>query len=166
MRRATLMTRCMVRPRGARGFRRSGRCGLASMYPTSVWSGCAPGHHGYQRACDLISREASSRLFGSPGFARAGKTGPPLSSHPLANSAGNSVTSSIASWRCAVPLFVPGGGRSFVPTCGCRGAPRAGTVKAGRRACLASRASVARPGLDGPEHDARIKRVGRLLHWS
>src|SRR6267142_1950497 len=75
------------------------------------------------------------------------------------------ITSSIASWLCAVPLFVPGG-RSFVPACGCRGAPRAGTVKAGRRACLDSRASVARPHLDGPEHGARIKRVGTLLHWS
>ena len=29
--------------------------GLASMYPASRWS-VAPGHHGYQRACDLISR--------------------------------------------------------------------------------------------------------------
>src|SRR5712671_973258 len=59
------------------------------------------------------------------------------------------VTSSIASWVCAVPLFVPGG-RSFVPTCGCRGAPRAGAIKVGRRACLASRASVARHALRGP----------------
>src|ERR1700731_1223882 len=65
------------------------------------------------------------------------------------------IMSSIASWVCAVPLFVPGG-RSFVPTCGCRDAPGAGTVKVGRRACLASRASVARPRLDGPEHGARI----------
>src|SRR5262249_1770081 len=29
--------------------------GLASMYPAFDWSLCAPGHHGYQRACDLIS---------------------------------------------------------------------------------------------------------------
>jgi len=29
--------------------------GLASMYPAFDWSCCAPGHHGYQRACDLIS---------------------------------------------------------------------------------------------------------------
>ena len=29
---------CMVRPRVARGFRRSGSCGLASMYPASGWS--------------------------------------------------------------------------------------------------------------------------------
>src|SRR6516164_2315108 len=37
----------------------------------------APGHHGYQRACDLVSGPASSRPFGSPGFACAGKTEPP-----------------------------------------------------------------------------------------
>ena len=38
----------------------------------------APGHHGYQRACDLISGPASSRPFGSPVFACAGKTEPPF----------------------------------------------------------------------------------------
>src|SRR5450759_2841466 len=38
---------------------------------------CAPGHHGYQRACDLISGKASSGPFGSPVFACAGKTEPP-----------------------------------------------------------------------------------------
>src|SRR4249920_726720 len=38
---------------------------------------CAPGHHGYQRACDLISGQASSGPFGSPVFACAGKTDPP-----------------------------------------------------------------------------------------
>ena len=35
---------------------------------------CAPGHHGYQRACDLITGQASTGLFGSPVFACAGKT--------------------------------------------------------------------------------------------
>jgi hypothetical protein len=49
---------------------------------------CAPGHHGYQRACDLISGQASNGLFGSPVFARAGKTDPPSSSHPLADLGG------------------------------------------------------------------------------
>src|SRR5262249_49512574 len=29
--------------------------GLASMYPAFDWSLCAPGHHGDQRACDLIN---------------------------------------------------------------------------------------------------------------
>jgi hypothetical protein len=38
---------------------------------------CAPGHHGYQRACVLITGQASIGPFGSPGFAGAGKTGPP-----------------------------------------------------------------------------------------
>ena len=37
----------------------------------------APGHHGYQRACDLISGKASTGPFGSPVFAHAGKTEPP-----------------------------------------------------------------------------------------
>src|ERR1022692_410105 len=38
---------------------------------------CAPGHHGYQRACDLISGKASSGPFGSSVFACSGKTEPP-----------------------------------------------------------------------------------------
>src|SRR5205085_9750609 len=38
---------------------------------------CAPGHHGFQRACDLISGQASTGPSGSPVFACAGKTEPP-----------------------------------------------------------------------------------------
>ena len=49
---------------------------------------CAPGHHGYQRASDLISGQASTGPFGSPVFACAGKTDPPSSSHPLADLGG------------------------------------------------------------------------------
>ena len=49
---------------------------------------CAPGHHGYQRACDLISGQASTGPFGSPVFACAGKTDPPSSSYPLADLGG------------------------------------------------------------------------------
>jgi hypothetical protein len=37
----------------------------------------APGHHGYKRACDLISGKASTGPFGSPVFACAGKTESP-----------------------------------------------------------------------------------------
>jgi hypothetical protein len=51
--------------------------GLASMYPASRWSACAPGHHGYQRACELISGQASTGPNGSPVFANPGKTDPP-----------------------------------------------------------------------------------------
>jgi hypothetical protein len=34
--------------------------GLASMYPVSDWSCFAPDHHGYQRACVLISGQTSA----------------------------------------------------------------------------------------------------------
>src|SRR6059058_5070692 len=49
---------------------------------------CAPGHHGYQRAFELISGQASNGPFGSPVFACAGKTDPPSSSYPLADLGG------------------------------------------------------------------------------
>jgi hypothetical protein len=32
--------------------------GLALLYPALAWSICAPGHHGYPRASDLILRKA------------------------------------------------------------------------------------------------------------
>src|SRR5260370_24827762 len=38
--------------------------GLASMYPVTSWSCLAPDHHGYQRACDLISGQASTGHLG------------------------------------------------------------------------------------------------------
>src|SRR5271157_1995258 len=63
--------------------------GLASMYPTFDWS-VAPSHHGYQRACDLISGKASRRPNGSPVLARAGKTEPPSRLVLSQTSAGNS----------------------------------------------------------------------------
>src|SRR5258708_27095890 len=68
----------------------------------SLIGACAPGHHGYQRACDLISGQASNGPFGSPVFACAGKTDPPSSSHPLADLGGEGgfVSASIAPWPC------------------------------------------------------------------
>ena len=50
---------------------------------------CAPGHHGYQRTCVLISGQASTGPLGSPGFARAGKTVPPSRLILSQTSAGN-----------------------------------------------------------------------------
>src|SRR5260370_39466958 len=126
----------MVRPCVARGFVELAFSGLASMYPVSDWSCFAPDQYGYQRACDLINGQASTGPCGSPGFARAGKTDPPSLLILSQTSAGKGViTSSIASLGCAVPLFVPGG-RFFFPTCGCRGAPRPGTLKGGPRGCV------------------------------
>ena len=155
----------MVRPCVARGFVELASAVLHQCIRPLIGA-CAPGHHGYQHACDLITGQASTGHLGHQGSHAPGR---PILHHRLILSqtrAGKGlIMSSIASWLCVVPLFVPGG-RSFVPTCGCRDAPRAGTVKVGRRACLASRASVARPRLDGPEHGARIKRVETQLHWS
>src|SRR5712675_415461 len=64
-------------------------CGLASMYPVSDWSCFAPDHHGYQRACDLVSGQASIGPFGSPVCARARKTEPPSRLILSQTSAGN-----------------------------------------------------------------------------
>ena len=64
-------------------------CGLASMYPVSDWSCFASDHHGYQRACDLITGQASIGPFGSPVFACAGKTEPPSRLILSQTSAGN-----------------------------------------------------------------------------
>jgi len=49
----------------------------------------APGHHGYQRACVLISGQASTGPSGSPVFACAGKTDPPSLLILSQTSAGN-----------------------------------------------------------------------------
>src|SRR3979409_504190 len=79
-----LLTRCMVRPRVARGFFNLADAVLHQCIRPLIGACCAPGHHGYQRAVELISGQASNGPFGSPVFACAGKTDPPLSSHPLA----------------------------------------------------------------------------------
>src|SRR5207253_7809553 len=80
----------MVRPRVARGFVNLADAVLHQCIRTLIGACCAPGHHGYQRAFELISGQASNGPFGSPVFACAGKTDPPSSSHPLAASAGTS----------------------------------------------------------------------------
>ena len=45
----------------------------------------APGHYGYQRACELISGQTSTEPYGSPVFAHAGKTEPPSPLYSLAD---------------------------------------------------------------------------------
>src|SRR5450432_4944391 len=135
------------------------------MYPVFSWSCFAPDHHGYQRACVLITGQASIGPFGSPVFACAGKTNPPSRLIPLAD----------LGWKLLIGLchrlllispssFVRANGRSFVPARRTSIASRAGAVKAGRRAWLAAGSGVARLRLDRAEHGARIKRVGRRLH--
>src|SRR6202043_861613 len=74
---------------------------------------CAPGHHGYQRAFELINGQASNGPFGSPVFACAGKTDPPSSSHPLADLGGYPATrtagnAGLAAPRCPAPAGTHG----------------------------------------------------------
>src|SRR5215510_3938887 len=64
---------CMVRPCDARGFVDLVDAVLHYCIRPLIGAS-APGHHGYQRACDLILGQASNGLVGSPVFARAGKT--------------------------------------------------------------------------------------------
>jgi hypothetical protein len=139
-------------------------CGLASMYPASDWSVGAPGHHGYQRACVLISGQASSGPFGSPVFACAGKTGPPSRLILSQTSAGNRnwcyvIAVSLSAYRCS--SFVRAMRPFLRPGLHILGAPRAGAVKAGR-----SLRPPAGLGLDGSEHGATLKQVGTKPHAS
>src|ERR1700687_521641 len=136
--------------------------GLASMYPVSSWSCFAPDHHGYQRACDLISGQAST---GHPGHQCSHAPGRPilhlyLSSRRPRLETIDRVTSSLAlhtaQFLCSNP------GRSFVPARRTSIASRGGAVKAGRCAWLAAGSGVARPRLDRAKHGARIQPVGRL----
>src|SRR5260370_17298373 len=98
----------MVRPRVARGFVNLADAVLHQCIRPLIGACCAPGHHGYQRAFELISGQASNGPFGSPVFACAGKTEPPSSSHPLAalGAQGALVSSSIAP-PFALLLFSP-----------------------------------------------------------
>ena len=154
------MTQCMVRPCVARGFRRSGDAVLHQCIRPLVGACCAPGQHGYQRAFELISGQASKGPFGSPVFACAGKTDPPSRLILSQTSAGKGcrlchrlLLASLCSFVRALRSFLRPGLQSSI-------ASRAGAVKAGRRAVLTSCSTAARPRLDGSEHGARIKQVG------
>ena len=68
-------------------FCRAGVSGLASMYPASDWSMCS-GPSWISARMRSHYRTGLNGPFGSPGFACAGKTDPPSSSHPLADSGG------------------------------------------------------------------------------
>jgi hypothetical protein len=54
-----VLTQCMVRPCGARDFVDPGDAVLHQCIRPLIGA-CAPGPHGYQRACDLISGPASN----------------------------------------------------------------------------------------------------------
>ena len=68
-----VVTQCMVRPCVARGFVDPAATVLHQCIRPQLGACCAPGHHGYQRAFELISGQASNGPFGSPVFACAGR---------------------------------------------------------------------------------------------
>jgi hypothetical protein len=108
-RRSGFDPQCMVRPCVARVFVDLADAVLHQCIRPLLGAGCAPGHHGYQRARDLISGQASTGPKGSPVFACAGKTDPPLSSHPLADLGGKLRLSYVivSSSFCAVRAWRP-----------------------------------------------------------
>ena len=89
--------------------------------------------------------------FGSPVFARAGKTDPPSRLILSQTSAGNRLWGYVIdrSLSSAVPLFVPCC-RSFVPACVSPIASRARAVKAGRRVGLPHAAAFPGHALTAP----------------
>ena len=127
---------------------------------------CAPGHMDISsRAFSLADRP--QRAIGVTSVRTRSEDRTSISSHPLAD----------LGWKLLIGLrhrlllislssFVRAKGRSFVPARRTSIAARAGAVKAGRRAWLAAGSGVARLRLDGAEHGARIKRVGRLHRQS
>jgi hypothetical protein len=70
--------------------------GLAHLYPALAWSVCAPGHHGYPRAPDLILGKAPKRPLGSPDHGYDGETVSPSPQFNSQTSAGIAVHSSVA----------------------------------------------------------------------
>ena len=66
-------------------FSRSDGSGLASMYPASDWSVACSGHHGYQRACGLISGQASIGAIWVTSVRMRREDRTSISSRPLAD---------------------------------------------------------------------------------
>jgi len=73
--------------------------GLAHLYPALAWSVCAPGHHGYPRAPDLILRKA---LRGRLGHQITGATARPFL-HLLKFNSQTSAGIAVTFRGCAVP---------------------------------------------------------------
>jgi hypothetical protein len=164
----SLGSTCRRRPRSSaaeiavRGKRFSSSCGFEVSHQCirPLIGACAPGHHGYQRACVLITGQASSGPLGSPVFASAGKTVPPSLLILSRTSTGNRMWCYVIACSLSVQFL-----------CSCQEAVPSSrpAVLSGRRAqgpsslAVALTSPVARrfqPGLDGTEHGATLKQVG------
>src|SRR3979411_2248374 len=135
----------MVRPRVARGFFNLADAVLHQCIRPLIGACCAPGHHGYQRACVLISGQASIGAIWVTSVRTRSEDRSSILSCPLAD----------LGWKLLIGLrhrlllisrsfFVGAKGRSFVPARRTSIASRAGAVKAGRRAWLAAGSGVAK----------------------
>ena len=152
----------MVRPRVARGFVNLAEAVLHQCIRPLIGALGAPGHHGYQRAFELISRQASNGAIWvtSVRMRREDRSSIVVSSSRRpwrVRDVGYVIDSSLLTSRRS---FVRAW-RSFLRP-GLRAQTRRaqGAVKAGRRAVLTSCSIAARPRLDGPEHGATIKQLG------
>ena len=120
---------------------------------------CAPGHHGYQRACGLISGQASSRgHLGHQGSHAPGRPVLHFVSSSRRPRQGNETMSSLSPDQCssfvrAMRLFLRPGLRVF------RGIARRGRQGWPSRLAL-HHVGVSRPRLDGTEHGATLTQVG------
>ena len=117
----------------------------------------APGHHGYQRARDLNTGQASTGPFGSPVFACAGTTGPPSSSQSSrrprrVTTTPSSIISSCGQFLCSCRGAVPSSRPALEGRRRAQGPSRLAVV-----ARPAAGAGVARPRLDGPQHGANTQ---------
>src|SRR6516162_6030132 len=100
-------------------FHRSGRCGLASMYPASAWSVCSgPSWISARMRSDYRTGLDRAIWVTSVRMRREDRSSIVVSSSRRPRRA-NYFIDRLLILLCAVPLFVPGG-RSFVPTCGPR----------------------------------------------
>src|SRR5215472_9168305 len=98
----------MVRPCVARGF--VGLAAFAVLHQCIrplIRACCAPGHHGYQRACVLISGQASSWAIWVTRVRMRREDRSSISFHPLADLGGKQDYVIALSLISAVPLFVP-----------------------------------------------------------
>jgi hypothetical protein len=157
---STPLTQCMVRPRVARGLVNLADAVLHQCIRPLIGACCAPGHHGYQRAFELISGQASNGAIWVTSVRMRREDRSSIVVLILSQTSADKGVGYVidrSSLR-PVPLFVPGG-RSFVPACARRRAARKGPS---RPAVVLSDVLLpaARLRLDGPEHGAKIKQVG------
>jgi hypothetical protein len=135
------------------------------MYPAFDWSVVLRAHHGYQRACVLITGQASSGAIWVTRIRMRREDRSSISFHPLADLGRKtglchrSLLDQCSSFVRAMRPFLRPGLRSFQ-----------GTARRGRQGWPSHLADlclgISRPRLGGPEHGARLTQIGAPSHLS